>query len=225
MSTDIYFVLDASGSMGGREHEVVAAINEYINSRRGDPDSYLSIVQFDNNRFDWIYQWQHCATARHLTGDDYEAIGRTPLNDSVARTIRLAQQNPDTDKLIIIYTDGWENASEEFPGVGNQELKDLIASLDTKHWAVTYLGEAQSTERDAAAMGASIVSNAARVSGAGGMSMAAVYATQNYYAAQAAGATLDCLTEGFDENAVAPAPPSVTHAKKSHGKSKSNSAP
>lgn len=190
MTTDLYFLLDASGSMSGREPEVVNHFNEYLHQHQVAPEeTYLSLATFEGHNFAWVYQWQPIADVPLLTLADYTTGGSTPLNDAVAKVLDAAEKNPDTGKLVIIITDGYENASTDYPGVGNAALKARMAALDTKQWGIVYLGEGMSAVQ-AGAVGASLnVSggNSASVKGMAAAFDTADCATDNYYENRSAG--------------------------------------
>ena len=169
MTTDLYFLLDASGSMAGREQEVVSHFNEYLNKHKAlSEETYLSLATFEGENFRWVIQWQAIGEVTPLTLADYITGGVTPLNDSVAKVVDVAEKNPDTGKLMIVITDGHENASTDYPGVGNPVLKARIAALDNKQWGFVYLGEGMS-ESTAQAVGASLDVDASNVAHAAGM--------------------------------------------------------
>lgn len=190
MSTDLYFLLDASGSMAGREQEVVNHFNEYLNTHKTAPEeTFLSLATFEGQSFTWVYQWKPISDVPLLTLADYQTGGSTPLNDSVAKVIDAAEKNPDTGKLLIIITDGQENASTDYPGVGNPKLKARIDALDKQQWGIVYLGEgmsAMAAAANAAAMNFD-ASNQASVKGMSAAFAVADSATDNYYQNRSAG--------------------------------------
>lgn len=202
MTTDLYFLLDASGSMAGREAEVVNHFNEYLNKHKVAPEAtYLSLATFEGDNFTWVKQWQPIGDVAPLTTADYRTGGITPLNDSVAKVLDVAEKNPDTGKLVIIVTDGFENASKDYPGVGNARLKARIAALDSKQWGVVYLGEGM-TAHDAQAVADSLavpVGNSASVRGMAGTFNLAGDVTSNYYSNRRSGGVQQQLTVKRDK--------------------------
>lgn len=190
MTTDLYFLLDASGSMGGREKEVVNHYNEYLNQHKSAPEeTYLSLATFEGHNFTWVYQWKPIADVPLLSAEDYRAGGSTPLNDSVAKVLDVAEKNPDTGKLIIVITDGEENASTDYPGVGNKTLKARIDALNKQQWGIVYLGEGMAAQQAVAVADSLSVdsSNSAAVKGMDAAFDVAHLATSNYYANRSSG--------------------------------------
>lgn len=201
MTTDLYFLLDASGSMHGREQEVVDHFNEYLARHRTMPEeTYLSLATFEGDNFTWVFLWKAIALVSPLTLSDYVTGGVTPLNDSLAKVLDAASRNPDTGKLVIVISDGFENASVDYPGVGNAALKARIEALDKKQWGIVYLGEGMSEKQgravaDSLSVGAS---NAAPVQGMKAAFAAADFASRSYF---------DNRTGGRDQtNLVQPHP-------------------
>src|SRR5207253_953347 len=101
------------------------------------------------------------------TASDFEPRGTTPLYDAIGRSVTLAQGRactPDGSNeqpLVVVLTDGLENASHEYT---HAQIFDLIKAKESAGWIFTYLGANQ----DAYAVGGAIGINAG--------------ATQNYVA-------------------------------------------
>jgi hypothetical protein len=83
------------------------------------------------------------AAVRPLDRKTYTPDGGTPLLDAVGRTIMwMDRLKPQPDRiLVVILTDGEENASREFT---RQQIQDLIRSREaTGTWTFVYLGANQ----------------------------------------------------------------------------------
>lgn len=74
-----------------------------------------------------------------LTKANYNPSCRTPLYDAIAKTINRAAANPLSagDVVIVIYSDGRENASKNWT---SQELNALIAGKVAEGWTFVWLG-------------------------------------------------------------------------------------
>ena len=83
------------------------------------------------------------AAVRPLTRKTYTPDGGTPLLDAVGRTIKwMDRLKPQPSRiLVVILTDGEENASKEFT---RQQVQDLIRSREaTGCWTFVYLAANQ----------------------------------------------------------------------------------
>jgi Mg-chelatase subunit ChlD len=83
------------------------------------------------------------STVRPLDRETYTPGGGTPLLDAMGRTIMwmdLLKPQPERI-LVVILTDGAENASREFT---RPQIQDLIRSREaTSSWTFVYLGANQ----------------------------------------------------------------------------------
>lgn len=144
LQTRIIFILDESGSMSPRTQMVLDGVNEYINrlkaENRNNLDLYrLSIYKFDT-RYRGIYEELPLAQVEPINLNHYNAAygGSTALLDAVGRTLTMAGIGPNLKNLVIINTDGFENASHEFD-------KGRVAQLvrereESGMWTFVFLG-------------------------------------------------------------------------------------
>lgn len=139
-TTHIAFVLDRSGSMGSIRRETVDVFNQQLEKARGSTDR-VTLVTFsftpDVPRFIGVND--------KLAVEDYVPAGGTALYDAIGETVTMLQaveqSDPDTSYLVIIITDGEENASTKY---GRDSLSSLIKELQaTDKWTFAYLGTKQ----------------------------------------------------------------------------------
>lgn len=141
-----YILLDRSGSMRTMWDEAVASINSYVKKLAADKvDTTLTLVTFDteNNTpsFDVIRDKSPVSDWKDVAVDEVGPRGWTPLNDSVAKIVGLAEGAKPERAALIIVTDGEENRSVEFPGlVGLQKVKAMLDACRAKGWQVLFLG-------------------------------------------------------------------------------------
>lgn len=114
-------VLDESGSMGGAVQEVTKGFNSLVEDQVAQKGTtYVSLVLFSDGP-----SVRYVATdARHLPAlgspeNPYRPHGMTALYDAVAAAItgteRWLATNPFKGKVVVVvWTDGGENASVEF---------------------------------------------------------------------------------------------------------------
>ena len=142
----ITFVLDESGSMGHIAQAARDGFNEYLDEQvgHGGP-TWWTLTTFANHprtRFAVIPG----AEVRPL-GDDYSPHGMTALYDAVGRSITKTQRYLETlgedrpsDVIVVILTDGMENASQKWTA---RQVFDLITEAEDSGWQFVFLGANQ----------------------------------------------------------------------------------
>lgn len=153
----VALLVDESGSMAHLHAGVVAGVNEFINDLKADPSETTrvraSLAMFDQHGGEPPVRVRFSDLAlrkvRLIAPSDYAPRGATPLNDAVARTIGALEKiarpragNREADRvMIVILTDGLENASE----TSSDEVRRLIVAKEAEGWEFVYLGANQDT--------------------------------------------------------------------------------
>jgi uncharacterized protein YegL len=143
---NVAFVIDMSGSMGRIRDAAVEGANTYIKELQDDEGAdttRLTFVAFDN-----LYEiWHKDEPIKNVpfVGDEYQPRGGTALYDAIGKTIAEmdAAGRKDEKHLVVILTDGFENASVEYPSgeVGRKMLADVIKAYEDRgNWTFVYLG-------------------------------------------------------------------------------------
>lgn len=151
----VAIILDESSSMGNCKRETISGYNEYIERLNADGNEYLvTLSKFDAFEPDptcrVIYKETPVDKVPRLDALTYTPRGSTPLYDAVGITVVAMGDGPE-DKLVIILTDGEENASKEWKA---QAVKDLIKDREkTGKWTFVFLGANQDAWATGAAMG------------------------------------------------------------------------
>lgn len=142
MKTMICLVLDRSGSMAGRETDVIGGVNQFLEEQKklAEPAS-VAFVRFDNviERFRAMTPLDQ---VEPLTASDFQPRGSTALLDAVGQTIVAMDDDWRAEKpdraILVIVTDGQENASREYT---REQVKNLIQAREASGlWGVIYLG-------------------------------------------------------------------------------------
>lgn len=136
-------VLDRSGSMTGIATATISGVNEWLGDQRraeaqADADAMeCTITQFAS-RVVRIDGPMPVTQIQDLTPISYAPSGNTALYDAIMASIR-ALETVDADAyLVLIVTDGEENASLEFK---LDAVRAKITALEaTGRWTFTYLG-------------------------------------------------------------------------------------
>lgn len=142
--TEIVFILDRSGSMAGLESDTIGGFNGFIERQKQLGETFVTTVLFDD-RYDLL--WNNTPADKvHLTDKEYFVRGTTALLDAVGKTIltvghRLSntEENNRPEKVIVVITtDGMENASREFT---YSKVKELIKHQQEKYqWEFIFMG-------------------------------------------------------------------------------------
>jgi hypothetical protein len=157
--TDITIILDRSGSMESVAGDTIGGFNRFVQDQKGGHgDAALTLVQFDD-RYETVYAGVPIERAQALTAETFVPRGSTALLDAIGRTIdetgrRLAAiREPDRPEqvIMVIITDGYENASRHYP---SHRISEMIAhQSDVYNWQFVYIGANQDAIATAAAMG------------------------------------------------------------------------
>ena len=159
--TKIWFLLDRSGSMQSLAGDVIGGFNRFVQEQASKPDkARLTVIQFDgNNPFELIHDGVRIAEVPELTGDIYSPRGATPLYDAVADLIdradgriagRVTNGQPVEDQLVLIFTDGLENASRRND---RSKVFDLIHQRQDADWTFVFMGANQDSYAEGGKIG------------------------------------------------------------------------
>ena len=144
--TELVFILDRSGSMGGLESDTIGGFNSMLKKQQEQPgECRITTVLFDNE-YEILHDRIDIEAVKPITGNEYFVRGQTALLDAVGRTINKISgvQKNSTEEcraekvLFVITTDGMENASREF---SYARIKEMIEGQKSKHsWEFIFLG-------------------------------------------------------------------------------------
>lgn len=144
--TEIVFILDRSGSMGGLESDTIGGFNSMIaKQQQEEGEAVVSTVLFDD-KTDVIHDRVPIGDVKKLTEEDYYVRGCTALLDAVGGAIHhignIHKYARDEDRpvktLFVITTDGLENTSRHY---SFEDVKKLIKRQQEKyHWEFLFLG-------------------------------------------------------------------------------------
>ena len=136
--TELVFILDRSGSMGGLEMDTIGGFNAMIEKQRGEPgEAFVSTVLFDNQS-EVIHDRIPIGKMPQLTDKEYYVRGCTALLDAVGSAIhhignvhKYAREEDRPEKtLFVITTDGMENASRRY---GYDQVHEMITRQKEKY--------------------------------------------------------------------------------------------
>lgn len=144
-STEMVFILDRSGSMGGLEADTIGGFNGMIESQKAKPGAAVVTTVLFDDRTDVIANRVPLSQVAPLTSREYFVRGCTALLDALGSTIRRVNHaqkaspwgRPDKT-IFVITTDGMENASKHY---SLAEVKHMIEKRRRKNdWEFIFLG-------------------------------------------------------------------------------------
>ena len=143
--TEMVFILDRSGSMGGLESDTIGGFNSLINKQRKEPgEAYVSVVLFDDVS-EVIYDRVPLGKVEPMTDRQYYVRGCTALIDAMGGAIRhignvhkyAREEDVPEHTIFTITTDGMENASRQYSA---PEVRRMIAHEQEKYgWEFLFL--------------------------------------------------------------------------------------
>ena len=144
--TELVFILDRSGSMGGLEADTIGGFNAMIEQQKKEAgEAYVSTVLFDNVS-EVLHDRVKLQDVPKMTDRDYTVRGCTALIDAIGGAIhhianihKYARPEDVPEKtMFIITTDGMENASRRY---SSDEVKKMIEKEKSKYgWEFLFIG-------------------------------------------------------------------------------------
>lgn len=152
-------ILDESGSMSRVTGQTISGCNETLNGIRSSAAEdkeqlqFVSIYCFDTTNSRYIIENTPIEKVKDLTSNDYCPNACTPLYDAIGNTVSRLKEiatNSDSIGKVIIITDGYENASQEW---NHSSVVELIESLKKKGWLFTFMGANIDVEQTSRSLG------------------------------------------------------------------------
>lgn len=145
--TEIVFILDRSGSMSGLESDTIGGFNSMLARQQAaaEGEAAITTVLFDD-KYELLHDRTPLKAVTPMTGRQYYVRGSTALLDAVGQTIhkistayKYTAGNRCAGKvMVIITTDGLENASREY---SYEQVRNMIEHQREAHgWEFIFLG-------------------------------------------------------------------------------------
>ena len=144
--TELVFILDRSGSMSGLESDTIGGYNALLEKQKKEPgEAVITTVLFDD-KYELLHDRINLRGIALITDQEYYVRGNTALLDAVGKTINKignAQKHTAEDEraenvMVVITTDGMENASREF---SHSKVRQMIEHQKSKYgWEFIFLG-------------------------------------------------------------------------------------
>lgn len=155
----IICILDRSGSMQSLTEDTIGGYNSFLEKQKKNPGkAEVTTILFDDE-YEKIADAVDLNEIQDLTSEDYFARGTTALLDAVGRTIMDTLGKMEKEKicpekrrvLVMIMTDGQENASNEY---SKATVKKLIeATTKEYNWNYIFIGANIDSAAEAGSIG------------------------------------------------------------------------
>jgi len=150
--TKIWFLLDRSGSMDHLAGDVIGGFNQFLAQQQAQTGkARMSVVLFDGqDPYEVVVDGRRIAEVPTLTPATYHARGMTPLFDALGTLLERADQRiaqrteagqEAEDQLVLVFTDGHENASRRFDRTRVFEM--IKDRQDAGNWTFVFMGANQ----------------------------------------------------------------------------------
>ena len=142
-TTVVSFLLDETGAMQAIKGDTVGGFNAYVETLQKDgADIVFSLVSFNSHETRPRYVAEPIDTIEPLTADTYRPRAMTPLIDAAVTIINatddaVTKRDDDPHVVIVVQTDGQENASVEYT---RADQAALITEKEAADWQFVFLG-------------------------------------------------------------------------------------
>ena len=144
--TEMVFILDRSGSMSGLESDTIGGYNAMLAKQQKEPgEAVITTVLFDD-QYELLHDRINLRGVVPISDKEYFVRGNTALLDAVGKTINkignaqkhTAEPERAEHVVVVITTDGMENASREF---NEEKVRRMIEHQKSKYgWEFIFLG-------------------------------------------------------------------------------------
>lgn len=144
--TDITIIMDRSGSMSPIKGDMEGGLSSFIEEQRSaEGRAKVTLIQFDD-RYEEVFSGVDVNETPKI---HLHPRGMTALNDALGKTIsslgdrlrKMPENERPGNVLVVIVTDGMENASREYT---SDQVRDMISHQEGKYsWEFVYLGANQ----------------------------------------------------------------------------------
>ena len=140
LDTQVFFLLDMTGSMGENKSVTIDAFNEYVGGLKSDEattDSKFSLAVFNSEIGVGLNMEKGpLSEVPKLSELNYVPNGATPLYDAIGFSID-SLGDAEGSVLFIILTDGYENSSRRF---NQHDITKKITRKTEQDWKFVFLG-------------------------------------------------------------------------------------
>lgn len=144
--TSIAVILDASGSMASLSKDTIGSFNTFLREQKAVPGEAVLTLALFSDRYELIHDSATLNDVPELTEANYKCSGSTALLDAIGKTVdtmgrKLASMKEEeraSKILVMILTDGEENASTEYK---HAKIKEMVShQQDVYKWEFVFIG-------------------------------------------------------------------------------------
>ena len=157
--TELVFILDRSGSMGGLEQDTIGGFNAMLTRQKEqEGEANVTTILFDHE-VQLLHDRFPLKAVAPLTEKDYYVRGCTALLDAIGygveKMVNIQRHLPESERaekvIFVITTDGLENASKRF---GYEKIRRMIEREKEQYgWEFLFLGANMDAVKEAARFG------------------------------------------------------------------------
>ena len=145
-ATELVFLLDKSGSMAGLESDTIGGYNAMLEKQKKEAGEATVTTVLFNHQYELLHDRINVRGIAPITERDYEVGGTTALLDAIGSTIQkignVQKRTNEAERagkvLVVITTDGMENASCEYT---YEKIKSMIEHQKVHFgWEFIFLG-------------------------------------------------------------------------------------
>jgi hypothetical protein len=145
--THVAVILDRTGSMESIRDDTIGGFNAFLKAQKAEPGlATLTLVQFDSqDPYEIVQRFKPLPEIPGLTRETFVPRASTPLLDAMGRGINdlekslleLTENKRPSRVVMVIITDGQENASREFR---KDQVEKMIREKQEKaNWQFVFL--------------------------------------------------------------------------------------
>lgn len=152
--SNVFILLDRSGSMYSHWNETLGSINGYIKElKKQKALSKATLAVFDDISYELVRDSIKASDWQDISEKEADPRGLTPLYDSVVKMVANIENVRTKRNTLVVITDGQENASKE---ATKDSAKAAIKKLEDKGFDIVFLGANFDAMKDSGAIGISI---------------------------------------------------------------------
>lgn len=145
-ATELVFILDKSGSMAGLESDTIGGYNAMLAKQKKEAGEATVTTVLFNHQYELLHDRINVRGIAPITEKEYEVGGTTALLDAIGSTIQkignVQKRTSEVERagkvLVVITTDGMENASCEYT---YEKIKSMIEHQKVHFgWEFIFLG-------------------------------------------------------------------------------------